>query len=62
MFNTCRIPKRDQDIIQCSFKTNQEGQSPTHIIIFFRNRMYKIQGVNQETGVGGTILYDMMNF
>ncbi|XP_077967038.1 peroxisomal carnitine O-octanoyltransferase-like [Styela clava] len=50
LFNSDRIPKLGKDEIYNSFKTSSEGKSPSHIVVFFRNKIYKVQGVNSETG------------
>ncbi|XP_039268283.2 peroxisomal carnitine O-octanoyltransferase-like isoform X2 [Styela clava] len=47
LFNTCRIPYKETDELFNCFKTIYEGDCPTHIIIFYRKRIYKIESVSK---------------
>ncbi|XP_039268279.2 peroxisomal carnitine O-octanoyltransferase-like isoform X1 [Styela clava] len=50
LFNTCRIPYKETDELFNCFKTIYEGDCPTHVIIFYHKRIYKIASISNKTG------------
>lgn len=51
LFNTCRIPQKNKDRLDVHFKTANEGICPTHVIIIYRNRFFKINAFNKINDV-----------
>jgi len=47
LFNTCRIPQKNKDRLDLHFKTANEGSCPTHIIVIYKCRFFKINAFNK---------------
>lgn len=41
-FNTCRIPKPKKDEVANHFKTESEGETPTHAVVLRKGHLFKI--------------------
>ena len=48
LFNTCRIPLKNKDRLDVHFKTFNEGLCPTHFIVIYKCRFFKIDAFNKE--------------
>ena len=47
-FNTCRIPCVKEDKLCKHFKTANEGTCPTHLLLMYRNRFFKINAFHRD--------------
>lgn len=52
LFNTVRTPGLEMDKIISFFKTEKEGPCPSHILVIYKGRVFKIEGLDE----GGDIL------
>ena len=48
LFNTCRIPQKNKDRLDVHFKTVNEGVCPTHFIVIYKSRFFKVDAFNKE--------------
>ena len=48
LYNTCRIPHKGKDRLDVHFRTENEGVCPTHLIIIYKQRFFKIDAFNKE--------------
>ncbi|XP_029729005.2 peroxisomal carnitine O-octanoyltransferase [Aedes albopictus] len=48
LFNTVRAPGLEMDKIVSYFKTEKEGHCPAHILVIYKGRMFKIEGLFED--------------
>ncbi|XP_058459755.1 peroxisomal carnitine O-octanoyltransferase-like [Malaya genurostris] len=48
LFNTCRIPGLEIDKIVSYFKTEAEGPCPSHLLVIYKGRIFKIEGLDEN--------------
>ncbi|CAF0706682.1 unnamed protein product [Brachionus calyciflorus] len=48
-YNTCRIPLENKDELHNHFKTVKEGECPTHLIVMYRNRFFKVDIYDKDS-------------
>ncbi|XP_064614131.1 peroxisomal carnitine O-octanoyltransferase-like [Liolophura sinensis] len=48
-FNTCKIPGLKKDQLLCHFKTEREGDCPTHVAVMCRGRIFTFDTFHAET-------------
>uniref|UniRef100_A0A182P860 Choline/carnitine acyltransferase domain-containing protein n=1 Tax=Anopheles epiroticus TaxID=199890 RepID=A0A182P860_9DIPT len=47
LYNTARTPGVEMDRVESHFRTEREGPCPSHIIVLYGGRIFKIPGLNQ---------------
>lgn len=52
LFCTCRIPEKNMDKIKVFQVYNIDWEKSNHITIMYNNRIFKLQIINPETGLG----------
>lgn len=50
-YSTVRVPGEDVDEIVCHFRTEKEGDCPTHFILMGRGRIFRVEGVNPDGSI-----------
>ncbi|XP_001846771.2 peroxisomal carnitine O-octanoyltransferase [Culex quinquefasciatus] len=48
LFNTVRAPGLEMDKIVSYFKTEKEGPCPSHLLVIYKGRMFKIEGLHED--------------
>ncbi|XP_035777858.1 peroxisomal carnitine O-octanoyltransferase-like [Anopheles albimanus] len=46
LYNTVRLPGADMDRVQSYFKTEREGPCPSHVIVLYDGRIFKVPGLD----------------
>ncbi|XP_055588371.1 peroxisomal carnitine O-octanoyltransferase [Uranotaenia lowii] len=48
LFNTARIPGLEMDKIETYFKTEKEGECPSHLLVIYDGRIFKLNGLHEN--------------
>ncbi|XP_065094923.1 peroxisomal carnitine O-octanoyltransferase [Ochlerotatus camptorhynchus] len=48
LFNTVRAPGLEMDKVISYFKTEKEGHCPSHILVIYKGRIFKIEGLHED--------------
>lgn len=48
LFNTVRTPGMEMDKIISYFKTEKEGHCPSHVLVIYKGRIFKIDGLHED--------------
>lgn len=59
-YNTCRMPLKDKDRLDVHFKTEREGECPTHFVVVLRNRFYKVNAFHGGRLLNVSELHDQL--
>lgn len=57
LFNTCRIPQEEKDRLDVHFKTAKEGPCPTHALVIYKYRFFKLETYHNNQRLNATELY-----
>ncbi|XP_055526339.1 peroxisomal carnitine O-octanoyltransferase [Wyeomyia smithii] len=48
LFNTVRVPGTEMDKIVCHFKTEKEGWCPSHVLVIYKGRIFKVESFHDD--------------
>jgi carnitine O-octanoyltransferase len=58
LFNVCRIPLVNKDRLDFHFKTVSEGECPTHLIVMYKYRFFKMDIIHENKMLTITEFYN----